>query len=94
MPKNYIVSAPDLQGIGDSSKPLTGYDGKTLAEDRAFVVFPYAAAHPTEVKGLVVMEIPPPGFFPPPSVKEDLHYGGSYSIKHQTYQKPLCKVKG
>jgi pimeloyl-ACP methyl ester carboxylesterase len=31
--KNYTVIAPDLRGIGDSSKPPTGYDGKTVAED-------------------------------------------------------------
>ena len=31
--KNYTVVAPDLRGFGDSSKPLTGYDGKTTAED-------------------------------------------------------------
>src|SRR5262245_51819373 len=31
--KNYTVIAPDLRGLGDSSKPYTGYDGKTLAED-------------------------------------------------------------
>jgi pimeloyl-ACP methyl ester carboxylesterase len=31
--KNYTVIAPDLLGLGDSSKPLTGYDGKTVAED-------------------------------------------------------------
>ena len=31
--KNYTVIAPDLRGMGDSSKPLTGYDGKTVAED-------------------------------------------------------------
>jgi pimeloyl-ACP methyl ester carboxylesterase len=31
--KNYIVIAPDLRGLGDSSKPLAGYDGKTVAED-------------------------------------------------------------
>ncbi|MGI0000231.1 MAG: alpha/beta fold hydrolase, partial [Nitrososphaeraceae archaeon] len=24
---------PDLRGFGDSSKPVTGYDGKTTAED-------------------------------------------------------------
>ena len=31
--KNYPVVAPDLRGLGDSSKPLTGYDGNTIAED-------------------------------------------------------------
>ena len=31
--KNYTVVAPDLRGLGDSSKPVTGYDGKTTAED-------------------------------------------------------------
>jgi pimeloyl-ACP methyl ester carboxylesterase len=30
---NYTVIVPDLRGLGDSSKPLTGYDGKTTAED-------------------------------------------------------------
>jgi pimeloyl-ACP methyl ester carboxylesterase len=83
--KNYTVIAPDLRGLGDSSKPLTGYDGKTLAEDihqlvtqlgfeKIFLVghdigsnvaYPYAAAHPTEVEKLVIMDVPPQGFFPP-----------------------------
>ena len=31
--KNYTVIAPDLRGLGDSSKPFTGYDGNTNAED-------------------------------------------------------------
>jgi pimeloyl-ACP methyl ester carboxylesterase len=31
--KNHTVIAPDLRGLGDSSKPSTGYDGKTVAED-------------------------------------------------------------
>jgi pimeloyl-ACP methyl ester carboxylesterase len=31
--KDYTVIVPDLRGLGDSSKPLTGYDGKTTAED-------------------------------------------------------------
>jgi pimeloyl-ACP methyl ester carboxylesterase len=31
--KNYTVIAPDLRGLGDSSRPLTGYDGDTTAED-------------------------------------------------------------
>jgi pimeloyl-ACP methyl ester carboxylesterase len=83
--KNYTVIAPDLRGLGDSSKPPTGYDGKTVAEDihqlvtqlgfksiflvghdiGVFVAYPYAAAHPTEVRGLAVWEAPIPGFFPP-----------------------------
>jgi pimeloyl-ACP methyl ester carboxylesterase len=25
--KNYTIVAPDLRAFGDSSKPLTGYDG-------------------------------------------------------------------
>ena len=31
--KNYTVVAPDLRGLGDSSKPFAGYDGNTTAED-------------------------------------------------------------
>jgi pimeloyl-ACP methyl ester carboxylesterase len=31
--KNYTVVAPDLRGLGDSSKTVTGYDGNTTAED-------------------------------------------------------------
>ena len=31
--KNYTVVAPDLRSLGDSSKPFTGYDGNTTAED-------------------------------------------------------------
>jgi hypothetical protein len=31
--KNYTVIILDLRGLGDSSKPVTGYDGKTTAED-------------------------------------------------------------
>src|SRR6188472_3764346 len=83
--KNYTVIVPDLRGLGDSSKPLTGYDGKTTAEDihqlvsqlgfkQIFLVghdvgsqpaYSYAAAHPTEVKLLVIMEYIFPGFTPP-----------------------------
>jgi pimeloyl-ACP methyl ester carboxylesterase len=108
--KNYTVIVPDLRGLGDSSKPLTGYDGKTLAEDihqlvtqlgfktiflvghdiGAFIVYPYAAAHPTEVKRLVVMEVPPPitGFFPPPSIPL------WWIIFHQTPDVPEALVQG
>ncbi|MGE0767607.1 MAG: alpha/beta fold hydrolase [Hyphomicrobiaceae bacterium] len=36
MPKlaqNYTVIAPDLRGLGDSSRPLAGYDKRTVAND-------------------------------------------------------------
>ena len=104
--KNYTVIAPDLRGLGDSSRPLTGYDGKTTAEDiyqlvsqlefkQIFLVghdvgsqpaYSYAAAHPTEVKRLVIMEY----IFPVLlllSLKEKC--GGFLFIRHLTYQKHL-----
>src|ERR671911_102916 len=110
--KNYTVIAPDLRGLGDSSKPTTGYDSKTLAEDihqlvtqlgfktiflvghdiGSAVVYPYAAAHPTEVKRLVVMDVPPPGFFPPPQVN-----GGPplwWILFHQTPDVPEALTEG
>jgi pimeloyl-ACP methyl ester carboxylesterase len=31
--RNYTVIVPDLRGLGDSSKPVDGYDGNTIAED-------------------------------------------------------------
>ena len=31
--KNYTVIVPDIRGLGDSSKPASGYDGNTTAED-------------------------------------------------------------
>ena len=31
--RNYTVIVPDLRGLGDSSKPVDGYDGNTTAED-------------------------------------------------------------
>jgi pimeloyl-ACP methyl ester carboxylesterase len=82
--KNYTVIAPDLRGLGDSSKPPTGYDGITVAQDihqlvtqlgfktiflvghdiGTQVAYSYAAAHPSEVKKLAVMELTIPGFAP------------------------------
>ena len=82
--KNYTVIVPDLRGLGDSSKPVSGYDGKTVAEDiyqlvsqlgfkniflvghdfGAEVAYPYAAAHPKEVKGLVMLDVPILGIGP------------------------------
>ncbi len=31
--ERYTVIAPDLRGLGDSSRPATGYDKRTIAED-------------------------------------------------------------
>jgi pimeloyl-ACP methyl ester carboxylesterase len=31
--QRYTVIAPDMRGIGDSSKPLSGYDKRTVADD-------------------------------------------------------------
>lgn len=31
--ERYTVIAPDMRGLGDSSKPATGYDKRTVAED-------------------------------------------------------------
>jgi pimeloyl-ACP methyl ester carboxylesterase len=106
--KNYTVIAPDLRGLGDSSKPSTGYDGKTVAEDihqlvtklgfktiflvghdwGTQVAYSYAAAHPTEVKRLVVMELTIPGFAPPG--RPPLWWG----IFHQTPDLPEALVQG
>jgi pimeloyl-ACP methyl ester carboxylesterase len=83
--KNYTVIVPDLRGLGDSSKPVTGYDGKTTAEDihqlvaqlgfkdsflvghdlGALVAFSYAAAHPSEVRRLVILDVPITGMGQP-----------------------------
>src|SRR6266487_5151755 len=82
--KNYTVIVPDLRGLGDSSKPVTGYDGKTTAQDiyqlvsqlgfkdiflvghdfGVQVAYSYAAAHPNEVKRLVILDVPIPGIGP------------------------------
>src|SRR5258705_10187916 len=31
--EKYTVIAPDMRGLGDSSKPATGYDKRTIADD-------------------------------------------------------------
>ena len=74
--EKYTVIAPDLRGMGASSKPLSVYDNQTVAEDiyqlvrqlglqkislvghdaGAPVAYAYAAAHPDDVRRLVVME--------------------------------------
>jgi pimeloyl-ACP methyl ester carboxylesterase len=106
--KNHTVIAPDLPGLGESSKPLTGYDGKTVAQDihqlvtqlgfkTIFLVghdigtqiaYSYAAAHPTEVKKLVVMDFTIPGFGP--TGRMPLWW----PIFHQTPDIPEALVQG
>ena len=105
--KNYTVIVPDLPGLGDS-KPPTGYDGKTVAEDihqlvtqlgykTAYLVghdigtqiaYSYAAAHPREVKRLVVIDFTIPGFGP--AGKMPLWW----PIFHQTPDVPEFLVQG
>ena len=107
--KNYTVITPDLRGLGDSSKPLTGYDGKTVAEDihqlvtklgfktiflvghdiGAWVAYPYAAAHPSEVKGLAILEVPPPGPSFPSGIPAPWWF-----VFHQTPDVPEALVQG
>src|SRR6185295_15370478 len=31
--KDYTIIAPDMRGLGESSRPMTGYDKKTIATD-------------------------------------------------------------
>jgi YVTN family beta-propeller protein len=106
--KNYTVIVPDLRGLGDSSKPLTGYDGKTVAEDiyqlvtklgfktvalvghdiGSQIAYSYAAAHPAEVKKLVVIDLSIPGFIP--AGKTPLWW----PLFHQTPDLPETLVQG
>ncbi len=109
--KNYTVVAPDLRGLGDSSKPLTGYDGKTTAEDiyqlisqlgfnkpiflvahdvGAQTAYSYTFAHPANVKKLVIMDFPYPGFLPPEFGKNGPWWFGF----HQTPNLPEFLVEG
>ena len=79
---NYTVIAPDMRGLGDSEKPQTGYDKKTVAEDvyqlvkklgysKIYLVahdwggpvaYSYAAAHPQDIKKMVIFDTLLPGF--------------------------------
>jgi pimeloyl-ACP methyl ester carboxylesterase len=79
---NYTVIAPDMRGLGDSEKPLTGYDKKTIAEDiyqlvkklgygKIYIVahdwggpvaYSYAAAHPEDVRKMIMLDTLLPGF--------------------------------
>jgi pimeloyl-ACP methyl ester carboxylesterase len=61
--KNYTVIAADIHQLvtqlGFKTIFLVGHD------IGSFVAYPYAAAHPSEVKRLVIIDAPPAGFFPP-----------------------------
>jgi len=73
----YTVIAPDLRGLGDSSKPATGYDKRTIAADiyqlvrqlgfeRVLLVGhdwggPVAYAYAADVRKLVILDVPIPG---------------------------------
>lgn len=79
--ERYTVIAPDMRGLGDSSKPVSGYDKRTVADDiyklvctlgfeRILLVghdwggpvaYAYAAAHPNDVRRLVILDVPIPG---------------------------------
>jgi pimeloyl-ACP methyl ester carboxylesterase len=79
---NYTVIAPDMRGLGDSEKPQTGYDTKTLADDiyqlvkklgfnKIYIVahdwggpvaYSYAAAHPQDVRKMILLDTLLPGF--------------------------------
>jgi pimeloyl-ACP methyl ester carboxylesterase len=107
---NYTVIAPDLRGFGDSSRPVTGYDGNTTAEDIYQLVsqlgfsnillvahdvgsqtaYSYAAAHPSNVSKLVLMDFPFPGFLPP----EFGENGPWWFAFHQTPDIPEILVQG
>ena len=80
--QHHTVIVPDVRGYGDSDKPDTGYDARTIGReirtlvrqlgfDRVFVVghdmgalpaLAYAAEFPDEVRGLVYMDEPLPGY--------------------------------
>jgi pimeloyl-ACP methyl ester carboxylesterase len=79
--ERFTVIAPDLRGLGDSSRPATGYDKRTVADDvhklltelgleRIYLVghdwggvtaYAYAAAHPRDVRRLVILDVAIPG---------------------------------
>ena len=63
-----------MRGLGDSEKPQTGYDTKTLVEDIYSkiclvahdwwgpVAYSYAAAYPEDVRKMIILDTLLPGF--------------------------------
>jgi hypothetical protein len=106
---NYTVIAPDLPGLGDSSKPATGYDGKTVAD----VIHQLVTQLGFKTIFLVGHDIGTQVAYSYASVyptevrklvvmeltipgfipQEECQYGGELFIKYQTYQKLLLKER-
>ena len=77
--------------LGFNSIFLVGHDAGV------WVAYPYAAAHPTEVKGLAVWEAPVPGFFLPGTIPINSTFAGFppwWVAFHQTPEVPETLVQG
>ena len=59
------VIALDPRGIGDSDRPASGYDMRTVAAE--VIGYAYAAEWPADVKRLAVFDAALPGISPPPA---------------------------
>jgi pimeloyl-ACP methyl ester carboxylesterase len=111
--ERYTVIAPDMRGLGDSSKPTTGYDKRTVADDiyklvrklgfeKIFLVghdwggpvaYAYAAAHPDDVRRLVILDVAIPGA----ELEEALRprRGGIWHIQfHNVHDLPEALIAG
>ncbi len=105
------IIAPDLRGLGDSTRPLSGYDSQTLAADlhelldahlgiRDFhlvghdwggpTAFALAAAHPSAVRTLTILDVTIPG------LGGDFSQGGKrwHHAFHMTPDLPEALVTG
>lgn len=110
--ERFRVIAPDLRGLGDSSRPADGYDKKTIGGDiwrlvrdvmglgpfhlvghdwGGPVAYAVAAAHPDEVRKLVILDVTIPGDGSP-----NISQGGRrwHHAFHQTLDLPEALVTG